>query len=101
MKMENEVELLSSTTCHTDEANNGMTHSDAIQLVRELTQIFDCKAAENHFDCLGCMQWLKGVKNCGCTIKTQSVTTKRAQILVEQLLCWHSSGRVLLAITHA
>jgi len=49
---DNEVELLTKTIKCRDEANNGMSRNEAIQLVMELAQMTNRMTAEGHCDCL-------------------------------------------------
>ena len=88
---DNDVELLASTIIYRDEANNGMSRNEAIQLVMELSQTTDRKAAECHYDYLVRQKRLVGVKNFGRSVKAQATTSKRGQITVEQQLRWHTT----------
>ena len=87
----NEVDVLNAAIVHRDEANNGMTRDEAIDLIMELSQISNRKKATNHFDYLVRKKRLKDVKNGGKTVKAQATTTKRGQIVVEQQLRWHGT----------
>jgi len=49
---DNDIELLGSTIIYRDEANNGMSQNEAIQLVMELSQTTNRQAAETHYDYL-------------------------------------------------
>jgi len=88
---DNEVELLAETVKHRDEANNGMSRNEAIQLVMELAQMTNRTTAEGHCDHLVRQKRLRGVKNFGRTVKAQATASKRGRIAVEQQLHRHAT----------
>ncbi len=83
-------ELLANTAKACDEAQNGMSRKEMIQIMVQLTGK-NAKTCENHFDWLIREKKLTQLKNCGRVQKAQPTTTKRACIRIEQQLRWHNT----------
>lgn len=75
---------------HRDQANNGMTRQETIQVMIQMKQTADRKRCENHLDYLIRERKLKLLKRGGRVSSSQPTTTKRSQITVEQQLRWHT-----------
>ena len=88
---ESELELLNSTLLYRDQANNGMSRSEAVSLICELAQCSDRKKACNHLNYLVSHNKLSGLKRGGRVVAAQATTKKRSQIVVEQQLRWHTT----------
>ena len=73
-----------------DEAQNGMTRKEVIQLLVQLTGGSE-KLCENHYDWMIRAKKLPQLKNNGRVQYAQAMTTKRACIQVEQQLRWHNT----------
>ncbi len=83
-------ELIANTIKFRDEAQNGMTRKEVIQLLVQLTGGL-AKLCENHYDWMNCAKKLPQLKNNGQVQYAQAMTTKRACIRVEQQLRWHNT----------
>jgi hypothetical protein len=83
-------ELIADTIKFRDEAQNGMTRKEVIQLLVQLTGGSE-KLCENHYDWMIRAKKLPQLKNNGQVQYAQATTTKRACIQVEQQLRWHNT----------
>ena len=86
-----DIEFLQDMSVARDEANNGMTRLEIINLIKELTGVNEQKKAENCWDYLVKKGKMKYLKSGGRVKKAQSTMTKRTAIPVEQQLIWHST----------
>lgn len=91
--------FIASTAKFRDEAKNGMTRKELIQLILQLSGSSDMKQCANHLDYLIRAKKLPELKNSGRVKSAQATTTKRACIRVEQQLRWHNLIEVVWAVT--
>jgi hypothetical protein len=92
--------FLSDIAISKDLWNNGMTRSEMITMVMELSQCVLQQQAKNHYDYLVRNGKLSGLKRGGQVIVAQKTTTKRSQTTIEQQLRWHTSVDCALAEQH-
>jgi hypothetical protein len=83
-------ELIAGTIKFRDEARNGITHKEVIQLLVQLTD-GSAKSCENHYDWMIRAKKLPQLKNNGRVHYAQATTTKRACIRVRHQLRWHNT----------
>ncbi len=83
-------ELIANTIKFHDEAQNGMTHKEAIQQLVQLTGGSE-KSCKNHYYWMIRAKKLPQQKNNGRVQYAQATPTKRACIQVEQQLRWHNT----------
>ena len=87
---EKDIAFLQDMYVARDEANNGMTRLEIVNLIKELSCVNEQKKAENGWDYLVRKGKMKYLKSGGRVYKSQATTTKRTAITVEQQLRWHS-----------
>ena len=73
-----------------DQSNNGMSRAEAITVIQELTQTFDRKRCENHFDYLVKNKRLPGLKRRVGRVDTLQ-KTRTSKSLVEQQTRRHTT----------
>lgn len=89
--------LLQSIAVARDDANNGMTRKELIDVIMEMSGTGNRKKAENHLDYLIRKKGLPELKRGGRVVKAQKTTTKRSQINMEQQLRWHTAVEDVLS----
>ena len=94
---DDDCKFLADVAVSRDLRNNGMTRSEMINMVMELSQCASRKQAENHYDYLVRNHRLSGLKRDDKVVTAQKTTTKRSQITVEQQLRWHTAVDFALA----
>jgi hypothetical protein len=92
-----DCKFLTDIAISRDLRNNGMTRSEIITMVMELSQSGSRQQAKNHYDHLVRKGKLSGLKRGGRVVTAQKTTTKRSQITVEQQLRWHTAVDFALA----
>jgi hypothetical protein len=82
--------FLANTAKFRDEAQNGMTRKELVQLMLQVTGSSSMEQCYNHYGYLVRKKLLPELKNHGRVRIAQATTTKRACLRTEQQLRWHN-----------